>query len=495
MTKRLTLADLITGISNWQPFSEKAPSDLEMSVRPIVDSREAKPGTVFFAFQGEQVDGHDYVADALARGASAAVIARDVAVDATVLDVANVPSAQLPAVPLLIRVPDVRVALQNAARFWRAQFQPRVMGITGSVGKTTTKEIVTHVLESRYRVLSSTDSFNNEIGLPLTILQLTDAHDYLVQEMGMYVPGDIKFLADIAQPHIGIITNVEAVHAERAGRIENIALGKRELVEALPADGVAILNYDDRRVRAMAEHTLARVFFYGFSSQADLWVDEVESLGLAGIRLRMHYGDEQLYIKVPLLGRHSAHTVLRATAAGLVAGLDWQDIVEGLRAPATQLRLVAVSGPRDSLILDDTYNASPPSVLAALNLMRDLQSDEDQPVGRKIAVLGDMLELGAYEETGHLKVGCRAASVVQELVVVGELVHHLARGAELCGLDREHIHTVPDSAAAVALLCSLLQPKDVILVKGSRALKMETVVTALSALRDATCPLPGEEGA
>ena len=476
-------------MSHWHP------ADLDIPVRPIVDSRQACPGTVFFALRGEQTDGHNYVADALARGANAAVISHDVDMTVATLDVSHAPSAQTPAPPLLLRVPDVLMALQTAARFWRQQVNPRVIGITGSVGKTTTKEVVAHVLESRYRVLSSTSSFNNEIGLPLTLLQLTDEHEYLVQEMGMYVPGDIKFLADMAQPHIGIITNVEPVHAERAGNIENIALGKRELVEALPADGVAILNYDDRRVRAMTEHSQARVFFYGFSSKADLWVDEVESLGLAGIRLRMHHGDEQLYIKVPLLGRHSAHTVLRATAAGLVAGLDWQAIVEGLRTPATQLRLVAVPGPNNSLILDDTYNASPPSVLAALNLMRDLQADEGQPGGRKIAVLGDMLELGDYAEAGHLKVGCRAASVVQELVAVGALARHIARGAELCGLTREHIHVVPDSEAAVAILCPLLQPNDVILVKGSRAMKMETVVTALNALRDTPCPLPRRDTA
>ena len=226
-------------------------------------------------------------------------------------------------------------ALQNAARFWRQQIDARVIGVTGSVGKTTTKEVITKVLASRYHVMRSTGSFNNEIGLPLTILQLTEEHERVILEMGMYVRGDIAFLAEIARPHVGIITNVEPVHLERAGTIENIALGKRELVEALPPapEGVAILNYDDRRVRAMAEHTQARVFFYGFSPKADLWADDVETLGLDGIRVRLHYGDEQVYLKVPLLGRHSAHTVLRAAAVGLVEGLSWQEIVEGLRAP------------------------------------------------------------------------------------------------------------------------------------------------------------------
>jgi len=295
-----------------------------------------------------------------------------------------------------------------------------------------------------------------------------------VLEMGMYVRGDIRALAQIAQPQVGVLTNVEPVHAERAGSIENIALGKRELVEALPPapTGVAILNHDDERVRAMAQATEARVFFYGFSPQADLWADEVESLGLDGIRARLHYQKERLYLRAPLLGRHSVHTVLRATALGLVEGLTWQEIAEGLRAPGAQLRLVSTAGPHGSIILDDTYNSSPPSALAALNLLEDLE-------GRKIAVLGDMLELGDYEEEGHLKVGCRAADVVAHLIAVGELAETLARGARLCGLPGECIHVVPDNDAAVAVLRELLQPEDVILVKGSRALQMENIVAQL----------------
>lgn len=486
MVKSLTLADLIESLTHRRPAAWETP------VQPIIDSRRAAPGTVFFAFRGERVDGHDYVADAFGRGAVAAVVDREVPVEADCITPADAILPGGAGLPLLIRVPDVLAALQTAAGFWRRQLQPRVLGITGSVGKTTTKEVTARVLETQYRVLYSTGSFNNEIGLPLTLLALTDEHEYLVLEMGMYVQGDIRFLAELAQPHIGIVTNVESVHAERAGSIEAIALAKRELVEALPPapEGVAILNYDDRRVRAMADCTPARPFFYGLSAKADLWADEVESLGLEGIRLRLHYGKEQLYVKAPLLGRHSAHTVLRAAAAGLAAGLDWQDIVEGLRTSSTQLRLVASPGPYDSLILDDTYNASPPSALAALNLLRDLQAEEGRPPGRKIAVLGDMLELGEYAEEGHLKVGCRAASVVQELIAVGELAQHLGRGAELCGLDPAHIHIVSGTAAAIPLLCEILQPRDVILIKGSRAMKMESIVAALSALRDTAYRLP-----
>ena len=409
--KQLTLASLIEGISNWRP------TGMETPVRPILDSRTAESKRedsqredsqreesrredprhessrpVFFAFKGENVDGHDYVADAFKRGAIAAVIERDVdAVGcgaAGILDVTQAPPTAPLKTPLLIRVHNTLDALQSAARFWRQQLDPRVIGITGSVGKTTTKEVVTRILANHYCVQRSTGSYNNEIGLPLTLLQLTDEDAYIVLEMGMYVRGDIRLLAEIARPHVGIITNVEPVHLERAGSIENIALGKRELVESLPPapEGVAILNYDDRRVRAMAEHTPARVFFYGLSPEADLWADDVETQGLDGIRLRLHYGGEHLYVKVPLLGRHSAHTVLRATAAGLVEGLDWQEIVEGLRAPGPQLRLVAVQGLQDSLILDDTYNSSPGIGAGGAEPAQDVGRAQNRRLGRYVGV-------------------------------------------------------------------------------------------------------------
>ncbi len=469
MTKYLKLADLIEGMGGYRPVG------LDLPISPVLDSREAESDAVFFAFKGENVDGHDYVLDAFERGAVAAVVERDVAVEVPVLDLREGGQHADLSTPLVIRVPDVLKSLQQAARFWRQQHDLRVVGVTGSVGKTTTKELSAWVLARRYCVLRSVGSYNNELGLPLTLLHLTDEHERLILEMGMYVRGDIRFLASLAEPHVGLVTNVEPVHAERAGSLENIALAKRELVEALPSgpEGVAILNHDDFRVRQMAEHTQAQVFYYGLSPDCDLWADEITSLGLDGVRLRIHYGNERLYLRVPLLGRHSAHTVLRATAVGLVEGLTWQEIVEGLRSPAAQLRLVAVPGPQNSQILDDTYNASPPSTLAALNLLEDLG-------GRKIAVLGDMLELGAYEEDGHRKVGCRAASVVDMLIAVGTRARWIAEEAIACGLSCKHAHVVDDSDAVIEMLRPQLQSGDVVLVKGSRALKLEEVVTSLS---------------
>jgi UDP-N-acetylmuramoyl-tripeptide--D-alanyl-D-alanine ligase len=342
------------------------------------------------------------------------------------------------------------------------------------VGKTTTKELAAAVLARRYVTLKSEASYNNEIGLPLTLVHLTDEHERVVLEMGMYDVGEIADLVHIAQPHVGIVTIIGPVHLERAGTLERIVEAKTELVEGLPPgpEGVAILNSDDERVRGMAQATQARVFYYGLSPDADLWADHIEGFGLDGIRFRLHYGDETLYVKIPLLGRHSVHTALRATAVGLVEGLSWQEILEGLREPSAQLRLVAVPGPAGATILDDTYNASPASTIAALNLLDELD-------GRKIAILGDMLELGNYEREGHQKVGMRALEVADVLITVGQRGAIIGRTALRWGMPADRVHIFEENAAAIALLQELVTGNDVILVKGSRAMQMEEIVSVL----------------
>jgi UDP-N-acetylmuramoyl-tripeptide--D-alanyl-D-alanine ligase len=235
---------------------------------------------------------------------------------------------------------------------------------------------------------------------------------------------------------------------------------------------VAILNYDDEWVRGMAQATQARVFYYGLSPEADLWADDIEGLGLDGIRFQLHYGDETLHVKIPLLGRHSVHTALRAAAVGLVEGLTWQEVIGGLRGPSAQLRLVAVPGPAGATILDDTYNASPASTIAALNLLDELD-------GRKIAVLGDMLELGNYEREGHEKVGMRALEVADVLITIGPRGAIIGRTALRWGMPADRVHIFEENAAVVALLERLVTGNDVILVKGSRAMQMEEIVNVL----------------
>jgi UDP-N-acetylmuramoyl-tripeptide--D-alanyl-D-alanine ligase len=244
------------------------------------------------------------------------------------------------------------------------------------------------------------------------------------------------------------------------------------LVRALPKGGVAILNIDDPLVKKMAQVTSAKVFYYGLDPAADLWADNVEGLGLDGVRFHLHHGSETLNVRIPLIGRHSVHTALRAAALGLVEGLDWGQILAGLRMGNPQLRLVAVQGRNGSLLLDDTYNASPESTVAALNLLDELE-------GRKVAVLGDMLELGQYETQGHQMVGNLAAKVADVLVTVGERARTIAATAAAAGLDARLISQFATSEQALDYLKTSLVQGDIVLVKGSRAIQMETIVPAL----------------
>jgi len=447
----------------------------------FVDSRQVIPGSMFVALPGERADGHDFVAEAFARGACYALIQREILGENRILDLRGdlQPEAD-PGwdTPVALLVDDSLQALQQIARFWRCKLNLRVVGITGSVGKSTTKELVASVLEQRYSTLKNLGNLNNEIGLPLTILGLSEGHQIAVLEMGFYIPGEIEFLCDIAQPHVGVVTNIGTVHAERAGSQEAIAHGKSELVRALPPapEGWAILNYDDPLVRAMADKTQARVIFYGLSPEADLWADQVNGLGLEGIHFRLHYGRETLYMRVPLIGRHSVHTALRAAAVGLVEGLNWQEIVNGLRAGHTQLRLAAVRSESGALLLDDTYNASPQSMLAALNML-------DEMDGRKVALLGDMLELGRYEWKGHEMVGRRAAEVVDELITLGERGRMIAAAACRIGFPLDKVTELDTSEEAIRFLQDRLCEDDVVLVKGSRGMRMDKIVAALEAHR------------
>lgn len=466
----LTLADALEALTTIR--LENASSVI---TEAAIDSRQVIPGSLFVAIPGERLDGHNFIEEAFNRGASFALTERDSPAAFRTLDLRGDISAASNLdlnPPLCLRVNNTLSALQQIARFWRRKLDLRVIGITGSVGKSTTKEMIAEVLSTRYHTLKSPGNLNNEIGLPLTILKLGTGYQRAVLEMGFYVPGEIRFLCDIALPQVGVVTNVGTVHAERAGSQEAIAQGKAELVQALPGDGVAVLNFDDPWVRKMEEKTRAHVFFYGLSSEADLWADNIVGLGLEGIRFRLHYQNETLFARVPMIGRHSVHTALRAAAVGLIDGLTWQEIFEGLQQGHTQLRLVAVRSESGALILDDTYNASPESMLAALNLL-------DEMDGHKIGVLGDMLELGPYERRGHEMVGLRAAQVVQTLLTLGQRGHMIADAARRAGMKPSQILEFDETEPIVEWLNRNLSDKDAVLIKGSHSLRMDRITTAL----------------
>lgn len=461
----LTVADVI------EAQTQERPPNAEIPLTGAVhDSRAAFAGALFVALQGERVDGHDFVAAAFDGGCRAALVERPLEGFASLEVAAGIPQDWAADSPLCLVVPNSLEALQKAARFWRRKLDLRVIGITGSVGKTTSKELIAELLATHYQTFKSPGNYNNEIGLPLSVLGINEGHERAVLEMGFYVVGEIAFLVDIAQPQVGIVTNVGTVHAERAGSQEAIFAGKSELVAGLPAEGLAILNYDDERVRAMAERTPATTFFYGLDPQAHLWADQIEGLGLDGLRFHLHHQGQTFPVETPLIGRHSVYTALCAAAVGLAEGLDWDHILEGLRRASSQVRLVTMRTRSGALLLDDTYNASPESTLAALDLLADLD-------GRRVAVLGDMLELGPYERQGHEQVGARVAQVADVLVTVGSRARIIAEAARQAGLDT--VVPCDSSAEALEYLKRELASQDVVLVKGSRAMQMDGIVPEL----------------
>ncbi|MDE3088396.1 MAG: UDP-N-acetylmuramoyl-tripeptide--D-alanyl-D-alanine ligase [Chloroflexota bacterium] len=478
----LTLSDVYEALTQKRPAN--APGKVITDV--VIDSRQVKQGSLFVALKGEVRDGHAFVEEALARGAAAVIAEARVGMreglgpSVHFIDVAGLQPSPEPPVPIVFIVPSSLKALQGLAAFWRRKFLTcQAIGITGSVGKSSTKELIAAVLRRRYHVLKSEGNLNNEIGLPLTLLQLDARHERAVLEMGMYALGEIRELCRIAQPAIGVVTNVGPSHLERLGSIERTAEAKSELPQALPETGAAILNGDDPRVAAMRAKTRARSFLYGLEPTNDLWADEIESHGLEGIGFVLHRGREHLHVRVPLLGRHSVHTALAAASVGLIENLSWEEILRGLQDVAAQLRLIAVPGENGTTILDDTYNASPSSSLAALNLLAELN-------GRKIAVLGDMLELGELELQGHQLVGGRAAEVVAILIAVGAKGRWIGDAARAAGLSKERVLFAEGNAQAVEILRQVMRAGDLILVKGSRGVKMEEIVAAIAR--------PGENG-
>lgn len=450
---------------------------LRRSGRPIrggaVDSRLITPGALFVALPGERTDGHRFLADAAIAGAAALLIGRlpDTAADEPALDSLGDLSVVL--------VPDPLRGLHAVAAAWRRRFAPLVVGITGSIAKTSTKEVVSSVMARRFTTLRTEGNQNNEVGLPLTILRLGPEHEAAVLEMGMYTGGEIRDLAAIGLPSIGIVTAVQAVHLSRIGSLDAIENAKAELVEALPsadAGGVAILNADDTRVFRMAARTRARVVGYGFAAGADVRAEAVESAGFEGMRFRLVTPAGVRPVAIPALGRLAVHNALAAVAAGLAAGLELDEILPGLATRSTAPHRSVLIHAGGVVIVDDAYNASPGSVAAALELLGGLP-------GRRVAVLGEMRELGDGHDSGHHDVGTRAASVLDLLVVVdgepGGPAVGIADGARAAGLPPECVLAVADVVAAVDALASRLRPGDALLVKASRGVELERVVAGI----------------
>ncbi len=436
----------------------------------VYDSREVSPGTLFVALPGEVSDGHRYINEALARGASAFLVRESWVAE----------QSELAANVAWIAVEDTLAAFQKLAAYWRNHFPAlNVIGITGSVGKTSTKELVAAVLGQRYHVFKSPKSVNTEQSLLPVLLKLQSSDEYAVLEMGAgYVFGELERLCGVAKPRIGLVLNVSQSHLGRMGTLENIARNKSELVRSLPSaaeGGIAVLNGDDARVKAMSVLTPARPFYYGLRHSYDLWASEIESFGLDGIAFTANYQGQKRRLRLPLLGRHSVHTALAAIAIGLLAELSWDEIEAGLMTPGAQVRLIVLPGLNGSTVIDDSYNASAVSTVAALDLLQDTKA------GRKLAVLGDMLELGTFEQEAHFIVGRRAATVVDKLAVVGPLAQMIGQEALKHGLSASQILFANSKDEVVQWLESELKPGDHLLIKASRGAQLEEIVEKVRA--------------
>jgi UDP-N-acetylmuramoyl-tripeptide--D-alanyl-D-alanine ligase len=432
------------------------------------DSRSVSRGELFFALPGERVDGHAFVSTVLNSGAAGAVVSK------TWLGTSG-KGMSFPPNRWLLATDEPLNALQNLASYWRSKHDVTVVGVTGSVGKTTIKEITAQTLEQggSDHVLKTTGNLNSEVGMPLELLRLNDKHRVAVLEMGMYQRGEIALLARIAQPAVGIVANVQPNHLERTGSIEATALAKAELVQALPEDGLAVLNGDDALVRLMHVSACCPVTYYGLATRFDTWADGVESLGREGFTARVRHGTIVRDVACPIPGAHHAINILPAIATARYLGLSWDGIVEAIRTISVHGRLAYISGINGSTLIDDRYNASGTSVVAALKLLHS------EP-GRRLALLGDMYELGPEEEAQHRLVG-REAAYLDHLILIGERTSWVADEAIRAGLSSGRIVSAAGNEDAVAAARAILASGDTMLIKGSRGLHLEEVVAALSA--------------
>ncbi|CAN5845414.1 UDP-N-acetylmuramoyl-tripeptide--D-alanyl-D-alanine ligase [soil metagenome] len=442
----------------------------------IIDSRAARPGALFVPLPGEHADGHAFVGDAMARGASGYLLASA--------------ARPLPEPGALV-VDDCADALLGLGIWVRDTIAPIVVGVTGSQGKTTTKDLMGAAIGAGRACVASPGSFNNELGVPLTCCRLDESSEVLITEIGSRGIGQIARLAALVRPDIAVVTSVGASHLELLGDIETVARAKSELVEALPADGLAVLNADDPRVAAMAERTGARVITYGITATADWRASGVHLDGRACARFTAHGPPGEVPVRLALSGAHNVGNALAALAVADAVGVPLADAAAAVATAAvSRWRMELRAGPGGLVVINDAYNANPASTRAALDTLAAL----DVP-GRRWAVLGLMAELGGTGDAEHASVGAHAAHAgVDRLVVVGRRAAAVAAGALEAGLPADAATVVADADAALTLLRAEASGGDAVLVKASRSVGLERVAIDLApAASDAAAP--GEAGA
>ncbi len=437
------------------------------------DSRQIQPGEMFVALHGDQFDGHAFVAAAAQRGATVALVSTEFAPPPEVAD--------LGAGLAVVAVPDTLAALQDMARAQRQRFTGTVVGITGSNGKTTVKEMTAAVLQQRYATFRSPGNLNNHIGLPLAWLRLPPEVEVCVCEMGMNHLGEIRHLCSIAQPHIGVVTNVALAHVGYLGSLDEVQQAKGELIDALDADGIAVVNADDPRTRALGARAPGRVIAFGRSPEAHVRGRVCADLGFDGLQCELEIDGATWPFQLSLPGQHNLSNALAAAAVGVALNVPAADIVAGLQDYRGMYGRMAIRHlHHDIVMIDDSYNANPDSMRAVLQFLRQVPD-----AGRRLVVVGDMLELGEAAPSLHREMGALAWQCgVDELIGLGELAGIMVAGAREAGMASSHLHNVASHAEAMTVLERLVGPRDVVLVKGSRGMRMERVVEAMLAIAE-----------
>ncbi len=447
-----------------------------------LDSRLVQRGELFIALRGSRTDGHRFIGSAVRAGAAAILCERPDE------------EALAEGVPQVVVNNPLNVLQRLASQHLRRQPYTRVIAVTGSNGKTSVKEATALLLQRLGPTLKTQGNLNTETGVPLTLLRLRPEHKFAVIEMGAQWVGEIAGLCGIAPPHIAVVTVVGPEHLEFFGSMENVARAEGEALEALPSDGVAILNDDDQPVRDMARRTRARVVTYGHRPVADVRAQRITGDPLTGRRFTISYGGQQARVHLNMPGEHAVTTALAAASVALTCGMSLQMVAAGLNEiRAFKRRGEVTPAIHGATLVDDTYNANRQSAVAVLELLRDASLPEG---ARRWFVFGDMLELGKYSRDEHAAVGVAVAGAVDELVLVGSEVNATAEAAIRAGMPPERIHYCPapiTSAAdlsrarsdAAAYVCERIKQGDLVVVKGSLGVGMDTIVSALQGRREA----------
>lgn len=435
-----------------------------------VDSREVGPGNLFVAFKGERVDGHAYLLEAIARGARCLLV--------TVQNDEMRPAIEraLQRGVAVVRVPDALAAVQQLAVHHRSRLFCPVIGVTGSTGKTTTKDFIRSVLGVGRRVVATSGNRNNELGVPLTVMQAGADTDVLVVEMAMRGIGQIRDLALIARPTAGLITNIGTSHIELLGTQDAIAQAKGELVASVGAEGVVFLNGDDGYSQRLAGMTDARIVLYGLTDASDPRAEAIEtdSESMPSFDLIIRDARRRITLRVP--GRHNVYNALAAAAVADSLGMSIGQIQEGLEAAeAGEMRMQTFLTAGGITVVNDAYNANPTSMRAAIETLAGMTS-----AGARIAVLGDMAELGSLAELAHFRIGERVAELaIDSLVTVGERAAHIADGARAAGMPARAVRPCATVEEASEVLDDLLAPGEAVLIKASRVMGLERIVEGL----------------